>query len=115
MHEFAICEEIVRIVNQRAESLGVARVRSVELVVGALAGVVPDSVEFYFEHLAKDTACAHATLRFTRVEAAAICRSCGTAFSPQEYDWSCSGCGSLGADVVAGKELAVATIEVDDP
>jgi hydrogenase nickel incorporation protein HypA/HybF len=115
MHEFSITQEIVRIVNERASDLGATQVIGVELVVGALAGVVPDSVAFYFEHLAQGTVCQGADLRFTRIDARAICRSCQAAFTPQEYDWSCPDCGGLGADVVAGKELAVASIEVNDP
>ncbi len=114
MHELAITEEVVRIVNARAKALKVSHVVSIELMVGSLSGIVPESMQFYFEHLGQGTACEGARLDFVRVTAKARCRKCAGEFEPGEFDWACPTCGNVGADLLAGKELAVATIEVEE-
>ncbi len=113
MHELAITEEVVRIVNDKAQKLGAPRVTSVEIIVGAISGVVSDSLVFYFEHLSKGTPSEGARLDFVRVAARARCRQCRHEFVPEEYDWTCPTCDYVGADLIAGKELSVATIEVE--
>ncbi len=113
MHELAITEEVVRIVTDKAAAMKASRVASVELVLGVLSGIVPDSVSFYFEHFSQGTPCQGARLDFVRVSAVARCRGCQHQFEPGEFDWTCPECGHLGADIVAGKELAVASIELE--
>lgn len=115
MHELAITEEIVRIVTDKVRDLAASRATSVELLVGTLSGIVPESVSFYFEHLSKGTPCEGARLEFTRVKALARCRQCEAKFGPTQFDWTCPACGHNGADLLAGRELALATIEMEQP
>ncbi len=114
MHELAITQDIVRIVVEHAEREEARRVTHVHLVVGALSSVVPESVEFYFEHLSRETVAAGATLHFETVPARARCRACAGTFEPREFDWACPHCGGFGADLEAGEELAVSTIDVEE-
>jgi hydrogenase nickel incorporation protein HypA/HybF len=114
MHELAITEEVVRIVNEKAQELGATRVTRIELHVGALSGIVADSVAFYFEHFGKGTLCETAGLDFTRISARARCRKCQGEFEPAEFDWTCPACEHIGADLLAGREMAVANIEIEE-
>jgi hydrogenase nickel incorporation protein HypA/HybF len=114
MHELAITEEVVRIANEKAQELGASRVTRIELHLGALSGIVADSVAFYFEHLGKGTLCEAAGLEFIRITARARCRNCRGEFEPAEFDWTCPDCDHVGADLLAGREMAVANIEIEE-
>ncbi|NVM27025.1 MAG: hydrogenase maturation nickel metallochaperone HypA, partial [Desulfobacterales bacterium] len=41
------------------------------------------------------------------------CRNCGELFIPKEFDWSCPNCQNSSAEIVAGNELYVESIEVE--
>ena len=64
MHELSISSAIVDTALRHA---GGRRVTRVDVQVGALRQVVPDSLEFYFEIVARDTACEGATLELELV------------------------------------------------
>ena len=60
MHELSISQAIVDTAMRHAEGRRSARC---SLRVGALRQVVPESLEFYFEIVARDTVCEGAELR----------------------------------------------------
>ncbi|MBX2991047.1 MAG: hydrogenase maturation nickel metallochaperone HypA [Bacteroidetes bacterium] len=55
MHELSIAESIVDIIRQYFEEKELPRVYDVSVKIGALAGVVPDSLEFSFAAITADT------------------------------------------------------------
>ncbi len=109
MHELAVTEDILRIVQEHA---GQAQVTDIHLVIGDLASFVDDSIQFYFDLLAPDTVAEEAKLHFHRVKTRFRCRQCQTEFEPEGRNWICPACGAMGGDVIAGKEFYVESIEV---
>jgi hydrogenase nickel incorporation protein HypA/HybF len=111
MHELSISSAIVDTAVNHADG---RRVTLVSLTVGALRQVVPESLEFYFEIVARGTLCEGARLRQTLVPASARCAGCG----PWEVEplamFRCPRCGEAAAEVVSGNELAVESIEVEE-
>lgn len=108
MHELAITEGVVSAVTERLPD---AKVTSVRLEIGALSGVVSDSVRFCFELVTEGTNLAGATLEIVEPEAACRCRSCGAEFAP---DWPIvlCGCGSADVEVLSGTELRILSVRV---
>jgi hydrogenase nickel incorporation protein HypA/HybF len=121
MHELALARAVVETATRHA---GGRRIVSVELRVGALRQVVPDSLAFYFELAARGSPCEGATLEQDRVAGLMRCPACAAEWDPAPApaaDWAaivplfrCPECGEAGAETVRGGELEVASIEVEE-
>jgi hydrogenase nickel incorporation protein HypA/HybF len=110
MHELSIASAIVTTVEKHAEG------RSVSVVnhrVGALRQVVPSSLVFHFGFVAKETLCDGARLEIEVVPATLRCADCGAEWELEQALFRCA-CGSSRVDVVAGNELEVESIEIEE-
>lgn len=108
MHELAITQGVVDAVTERT---GSARVATVSLRVGRLSGVVPDAMRFCFDLVTAGTPLEGAELQIVQPEGRARCRVCGTEFVVADLILLC-GCGSADVELTAGRELAVASVEL---
>ena len=108
MHELAIAESVVDTVTERLPG---ARVTCVRLEIGALSGVVPDSIRFCFDLATEGTGLAGARLEITEPAARCRCRACGAEFQPDSPIVLCP-CGSPDVAVLAGEELKIVSVQV---
>lgn len=108
MHELAITQSMVETVAERTAG---ARVTLVRLEIGKLSGVVPDSVAFCFDLVADGTPLQGARLEILEPAGRARCRTCTTEFALDQLVLLCA-CGSADVEVLAGKELAIRSVEV---
>jgi hydrogenase nickel incorporation protein HypA/HybF len=106
MHELSITQGVVEAVTDRT---GSATVVSVRLRVGQLSGVVPDAMRFCFELVTAGTPLEGAVLEIDRPEGRGSCRACGAEFPLPDLILLCQ-CGSADVEVLAGRELAVASV-----
>lgn len=111
MHEMALAEGIVQLVEEAAS--GCARVRAVYLEIGDLAAVEQDALRFCFESVAEHTAAQDARLEITRVEGRGRCRECGNESRIAALYDACPACGSYRVEVIAGDEMRVRELEVE--
>ena len=114
MHELAITQSMLDLVLQEAEKAGAKEVGKINLAIGEMTGVVDEYVQFCFDFLSKGTIAEQAHLSFKMVPATARCRGCDKTFEFKEYDWACPYCQGNSMEVIAGKELFVESIEVED-
>lgn len=110
MHELSLARAIHEAALAHA---GGGRVRRVDVTVGALRQVVPDSLAFYFEILTRGTQCDGAEL-VQRVTPARLRCACGNAWELAEPSFRCPRCGGSDTRVTAGEELRVESIEVEE-
>ena len=108
MHELAIAESVVETVTQRLPD---AKVTCVRLEVGALSGVVPDSIRFCFDLATEGTGLAGARLEITEPPARCRCRACGAQFQPESPVVLCP-CGSPDVAVLSGEQLKIVSVQV---
>ncbi len=113
MHELAITESILEIALRHAESANASRINHLYLVVGQLSSVVDDSVQFYWDLIAKDTIAAEAQLHFRRIPARLECSLCEMQYAPGDEALACPYCGSIQVKVVAGEEFYLEAIDVE--
>ena len=106
MHELGITQSVVEAVIDRTGSSPVASVR---VRVGRLAGVVPDAMRFCFELVTAGTALEGAVLEIEQPDGRGRCRACGATFPLTDLILLCD-CGSADVEVLAGRELAVASV-----
>ena len=113
MHEMAITRSMVDLVLDEAKKAGGGKVKSINVLLGEMSGVVDRSIQFHFDLMSKGTAAEGAELIFKNVPTQARCRKCGSVFSPRDIFWSCDKCKSLEVDITGGSELRVESIEVE--
>ncbi len=110
MHELALARAILATAIDRAEG---RRLCSVEVTVGALRQVVPSSLAFNFEVLACAADCEGATLE-QRLEPALLRCACGAEWELEEMSFVCPRCGGGQTEVIAGEELRIESIEIEE-
>ncbi|HEV7178042.1 MAG TPA: hydrogenase maturation nickel metallochaperone HypA [Solirubrobacteraceae bacterium] len=111
MHELSLSSAIVNTVAKHADG---RRVSVVNLRVGGLRQVVPESLEFYFEFVARGTVCEGARLEQELVAAALRCDACATTWEMDLPFFRCPECGSSEVTVTSGNEFEVESIEVEE-
>ena len=85
-----------------------------QLRVGRLRQVVPETLEFYFEFVARGTVCEGARLEQEVVEARLRCDPCGAEWEIDAPAFRCPDCGGSEVSIVAGNEFEVESIEVEE-
>ncbi|MCW2531970.1 MAG: hypA1 [Blastococcus sp.] len=111
MHELSITQSVVDAVTERT---GTASVTGVRLRVGRLAGVVPDAMRFCFELVTAGTPLEGAVLEIEEPEGRGRCRTCHAEFPLPDLVLLCD-CGSADVEVLAGRELAIASVVLATP
>lgn len=113
MHELAITQSILEIAAQRAAAAQAVRVTDLHLVIGDLASIVDDSVQFYWDLITEGTICEGALLHFDRRPAQLTCRVCGGAYTLSGELQPCPVCGSSDILVLSGDEFFLESIEIE--
>ncbi len=113
MHEFSIATSIVEIVNNTFQESEAKRITSVEIDVGTLSGVVIDALQFAMDAAGKETALKDAHILIHEIQARARCRDCKKEFELDDFFSPCPHCHSVNSDIIAGKELRVKSIDVE--
>ena len=98
---------------EQAQQAGAARVHTIRLRIGALSGVVPDALEFAFEALTPGTLADGAALAIESVPARFWCASCTREFQSDDLLAECPECHNLSGDLRAGREMELASLEID--
>jgi hydrogenase nickel incorporation protein HypA/HybF len=111
MHELSVATAVVETALRHADD---RRVTAVTVRMGALRQVVPDSLRFYFEIVARDSECEGARLELIEVPARLRCSACGYGWEPSFPSFRCERCGSADTEVLSGQELEVEFIEVEE-
>jgi hydrogenase nickel incorporation protein HypA/HybF len=110
MHELSLATGIVETVVKHAAG---RRVSSVQMRIGTMRQVVPDSLDFYFGICSKDTLCEGAVLEQEIIKSALRCNECGKEWELDLPDFRCPSCQSTDVEVLRGTEFEVESIEVD--
>jgi len=111
MHELSLSSAIVNTVVKHARG---RRVTVVELRVGKLRQVIPDTLEFYFEFVARGTVCEGARLEQQVIDPRLTCRSCGHEWEIEIPAFRCPGCAGSDVEIASGNEFEVEAIEVEE-
>ncbi len=112
MHELSIAMSIVEMAEEEALQRGV-RVSAVHLKLGALAGVVKDALIFSYEIACQGTTLEGSHLCIQDIPVVAYCPKCLGPQKIESVQWFvCSECKSPVSDVIEGRELQVAALEI---
>jgi hydrogenase nickel incorporation protein HypA/HybF len=114
LHELSIAQNIGEIIRQTPAANRKRKVVAVNLRIGDLSGVVPDSLDFCFTAITAGTPLEGARLNFERVPVRAVCSNCRTAFAVRDLVFRCPTCASGELELTSGRELLVSAIEIEE-
>jgi hydrogenase nickel incorporation protein HypA/HybF len=111
VHELSLADAIVTIAREHADD---RRVTRVEVTIGHLRQVVPDALRFAFELVATGTNVEGASLNVEAVPARVLCMRCESESEARVFPLACRRCGGVDVEIVAGDELLVEALELED-
>lgn len=112
MHEMSLCESVLHLIEESAESNHFSKVKTVWLEVGSLAAVETEAMRFNFDLIMKGTLVEGARLELIEIPATAWCAACEKDVEiSQRYD-SCPYCGRAGLPLSSGDEMRIRELEV---
>jgi hydrogenase nickel incorporation protein HypA/HybF len=112
MHEMALAEGIVQIVENTARASDAATVRAVWLELGALSHVEVEALRFSFDVVTRGTVAEGARLEVLTTPGRAWCMPCGETVDLPRLGEACPRCGSHQLQVTQGDEMRVKEIEI---
>jgi len=116
VHELSIALSLVDCACAELPRLGKrARIAAVHVRLGPLAGIVKEALRFSFEVAAAGSAIEGARIEIEDVDLRVSCPACGRERrleNPQAL--RCPACGTLTPEVITGRELELAALEVID-
>jgi hydrogenase nickel incorporation protein HypA/HybF len=113
MHELSVTESILEISIRHAHQANAKRITNLYLVIGQLASIVDDSVQFYWDIVSKGTIADGAILHFKRLPATIACLDCNHQYTPGNNGFSCPMCNSDHVKVISGDEFFMEAIDVE--
>ena len=111
MHELSIAASVVEIAGRHAAG---RRVTKITLKVGHQRQVVPSALTFSFDVVAAGTPVEGAELEIEAVPAVGACRGCGAQSKLSAFPLQCRACGGFDLQIVAGEELVVESLELEE-
>jgi hydrogenase nickel incorporation protein HypA/HybF len=115
MHELSVAQSIVEIIQQHVPEMEWNRVSVVRLKIGAVAGIVPESLDFSFQAITAESFLRHAKLEIEFVPFRIHCNACHTTRENEAGFALCGICGSTDTKILSGSELNIIEIEVAEP
>ena len=113
MHEMALCEGIIQIVEDEARRRSFSSVKAICIEIGALSHIAPEAMKFCFDAVAARSIAAGAILEIVELPGRAWCMACSQQVEIKQRYEPCPSCGSYQLQVTAGEEMRVKELEVD--
>ena len=113
MHELPVTQSLLEIALRHAQKSNAQRILSLNIVIGQLATIVDDSIQFYWDLIAQDTIAEGAKLNFHRIPAKLQCLDCQRQYTLGNTDMACPECQSVNLKIVSGNEFFLESIDVE--
>jgi hydrogenase nickel incorporation protein HypA/HybF len=113
MHEMALAEGILQIVEYAAMQQGFKRVTEVRLEIGALSGVEVDALSFCLDMVLKNSIAEGARLELDKLPGIGYCLDCGETVPVNALYEACPKCGSYQVQATGGTEMRVKDLLVE--
>lgn len=109
----SIAQSVIDIVKDEMARNNAAILRSVDLKVGSMSCIVPESLISCFEIMISGTEFEGARLNIEVMPLMAYCNSCDKEFEIKDSAFYCTNCGEMEIDILSGRDLSISEIEVD--
>ena len=114
MHELTIARSLIEIIEQECLTYGQAKVIKIELRLGKLSGIMPDSLRFAFEVMSIGGITEGASLLIEEVPLRIKCNRCRKVSTLDAPFLICPYCKETDVEMIGGRELEIRGIEIED-
>jgi hydrogenase nickel incorporation protein HypA/HybF len=108
-------QSTLQLAEEHALKAGGTAISRICIRVGAVSGVVPESLEFAFDVLKIGTLAKSASLQIERVTAEFHCPQCRSSKQLDEVRFDCPDCGALMTLGPGGADLELSHLEIIQP
>lgn len=117
MHEYSIVQGVLDTVIPAAQGAGATKLLKVRLRVGDMTEVVQESLDFMWDICCEERGefVQGCKLEVEFVYPRSACMKCGHEFEHDRFHLKCPECGSASTMLLSGRELEVASMDVDMP
>jgi hydrogenase nickel incorporation protein HypA/HybF len=114
MHELGIANAILEAVKTEAARYPGAQPRKVGVRIGELTAIDQESLRFCFDAIVRGTELEGLQLQIEFCPRRHRCQMCAAEFDICDYEFRCPKCGEVRSECIAGDELALAYLEVEE-
>jgi len=114
VHEMSMAISIIDIAISEAEKAQARTISEIEVEVGQLAGVMPESLSFCLEAAARSTIAESAAFTLIQVQGKGHCLTCQREVMISEFPAQCGACEGFGISITAGTELKIRSISINE-
>ncbi len=113
MHEMALAESVLGIVQDAARRERATRVRAVRLEIGRLANVEIEAMRFCFDAVTRGSVAEAARLEIDEAPGAGWCIRCAASVPIDSAVDACPRCGEYQVAVTGGTQMKVKELELE--
>ncbi len=115
MHEFSICQGLVKAILSELKKLNPPNPKLVKasVVIGRLRQIIPETLQSAYEALTKETTIAGSKLEIRNAPILAKCDACKWEGEIKENNFCCRKCGSGDIELSGGMELYLNNLTVE--
>ena len=111
--ELEATQSILQKALHQARELDAQSIIKLNIAIGEIAEVDPDSIQSHWNELSKKTPAEQAQLEFRLIPAEVQCMACFEKYHPEGGKIHCPYCGSYGAKILSGEEFYLESIETE--
>jgi hydrogenase nickel incorporation protein HypA/HybF len=112
MHEVSLMQDTLILASQHARKAGGTRIHRLMMRIGPLSGVIPETLEFAFEVVARGTPAEGGELELERGPVRCYCSDWQGEFEPADLVCECLRCQKPSRDIRQGREMELVSVEV---
>jgi hydrogenase nickel incorporation protein HypA/HybF len=113
MHELSIAISMIEQIIEESTTRGGLQIEAVHMRLGVFAGVDKAALIFAYELAREGTPLERTRLVIEMVPLVVFCPTCGQDRAPRSvYEICCPDCGTPTPEIVSGREMEVASLEV---
>lgn len=113
MHELAVCQALLRQLEEIAQTQDATRVTQVVVQIGALSGVEPELLRQAYPVASAGSIADQAELILETTPIRVHCRTCGADSSASLNRLLCAACGDYHTELISGDELLLSHVELE--
>ena len=112
MHEYSITSSLINILEDVAKKNKLKKISIVNIDLNPIANIEPDSINFYYEFMTKDSGLLKdSELIFNTKKIKIECRDCGNIFEKEVFIPRCPECGSSKVKNINIDDIKIISVE----